>query len=202
MFYYHVIRRETAPEQTHPSLRPSLRRIFVDGCHSRKVGRNERINYAKGLLQREFLPHVGIGAGTEAKKVRARGLPQAVHALLCRVVGPLPCRSLSDLSAVLIKHRCVTRCLYPIRRAFPSSLSAYCLTYVPVPIRGRCCRVHLGLVWLMLLVLSGRVMCIGGTVIGQSPCFDGAGRASTPSGVVERFGHVVGPEEIRWYETR
>lgn len=34
-----------------------------------KVGRNERINYAKGLLQREFLPHVGIGAGTEAKKV-------------------------------------------------------------------------------------------------------------------------------------
>lgn len=36
----------------------------------RQVGRNERINYAKGLLQREFLPHVGIGAGTEAKKVR------------------------------------------------------------------------------------------------------------------------------------
>lgn len=34
-----------------------------------QVGRNERINYAKGLLQREFLPHVGIGAGTEAKKV-------------------------------------------------------------------------------------------------------------------------------------
>ncbi|CAN0470816.1 unnamed protein product, partial [Discosporangium mesarthrocarpum] len=32
------------------------------------VGRNERINYAKGLLQREFLPHVGIGQGTEAKK--------------------------------------------------------------------------------------------------------------------------------------
>lgn len=37
-----------------------------------KVGRNERINYAKGLLQREFLPHVGIGAGTEAKKVRGQ----------------------------------------------------------------------------------------------------------------------------------
>ena len=36
----------------------------------KQVGRNERINYAKGLLQREFLPHVGIGAGTEAKKVR------------------------------------------------------------------------------------------------------------------------------------
>lgn len=34
-----------------------------------QVGRNERINYAKGLLQREFLPHVGIGPGTEAKKV-------------------------------------------------------------------------------------------------------------------------------------
>ena len=34
-----------------------------------QVGRNERINYAKGLLQREFLPHVGVGAGTEAKKV-------------------------------------------------------------------------------------------------------------------------------------
>lgn len=33
------------------------------------MGRNERINYAKGLLQREFLPHVGVGAGTEGKKV-------------------------------------------------------------------------------------------------------------------------------------
>ncbi|CAM9851945.1 unnamed protein product, partial [Ectocarpus sp. 12 AP-2014] len=51
------------------------------------VGRNERINYAKGLLQREFLPHVGIGAGTEAKKVFFLGY--MVHKLLMCSLGRL-----------------------------------------------------------------------------------------------------------------
>lgn len=81
-----------------------------------KVGRNERINYAKGLLQREFLPHVGIGAGTEAKKVRRptddQGGPQTAAVRACGVLllfavswrkldrildrrPPLPCRGVS-----------------------------------------------------------------------------------------------------------
>ncbi|CAM9966967.1 unnamed protein product, partial [Sphacelaria rigidula] len=51
------------------------------------VGRNERINYAKGLLQREFLPHVGIGPGTEAKKVFFLGY--MVHKLLMCSLGRL-----------------------------------------------------------------------------------------------------------------
>lgn len=76
----------------HRGIRVCACLLYLDALFrvvaSFQVGRNERINYAKGLLQREFLPHVGVGAGTEAKKVRGVVLCACFYSLATHEITP------------------------------------------------------------------------------------------------------------------